>query len=330
MPITAPQRQPDSDYNDCVLLKKAAIGDLWGVRDILGLDPRNFNVDARRDVDDATALIIASIRGYIEMVRDLLHSGADVNATKRGGETALFCAVCNGEAEIVKLLVDAGAGVNTRYYYGDTALCMGAQVGNKLANANIVRQLLLFGADVEAKRESGHGPLFVAAYHGNDQVVEALLQAGADIEARDGMSGQTALQCAMERGRSKAVTALLQAGANFFDLLDRDKTIPDDVLDLSARVTEQCRQVEAGLKSLLGVFVQSLLERDPKDESCGLHSLPLDVLRSLVVDVHRERGQFLLQISHHVGLMRGQGCAPGLSFTAVRSRYVHVPELPVP
>lgn len=52
--------------------------------------------------------------------------------------------------------------------------------------------------------------LHVAAAGGQVDIVQHLLRLGADLEAREGLSGRTALHLALERGCRSVVTFLLQ------------------------------------------------------------------------------------------------------------------------
>ena len=54
----------------------------------------------------------AVIRGDVEMVRQLLRTGADVNARDRHGQTALMLAAHRGYREMVETLVEGGADLN--------------------------------------------------------------------------------------------------------------------------------------------------------------------------------------------------------------------------
>src|SRR5262249_9158916 len=75
-----------------------------------------------------------------------------------------------------------------------------------------VRSLLKRGADPNARNGLEMTPLFMAAAMGQTQVIEALLRAGAKLEA--GSPYGTALTFAAEAGSVPAVRFLLARGAN--------------------------------------------------------------------------------------------------------------------
>lgn len=72
------------------------------------------------------------------------------------------------------------------------------------------------GADVNARDRNGLTPLLTAAaYNTNPEVVVVLVEAGADTEARDSVHGSTALMWAARLNQNPdVITALLKAGAN--------------------------------------------------------------------------------------------------------------------
>ena len=78
----------------------------------------------------------------------------------------------------------------------------------------LVTTLLAQGADVNAKGGAdGITALFMASLEGHSEVVTALLAQGADVDARTA-GGGTALMEASGRGYSEVVTALLAQGAD--------------------------------------------------------------------------------------------------------------------
>ncbi|CAO2654101.1 Nn.00g108340.m01.CDS01 [Neocucurbitaria sp. VM-36] len=59
---------------------------------------------------DKTALMIAAMKGHVDIVRLLLHAGADVEMRDRRGKTALVLAQEGGHAEVVQLLGEGKEG----------------------------------------------------------------------------------------------------------------------------------------------------------------------------------------------------------------------------
>src|SRR5262249_18761577 len=62
--------------------------------------------------------------------------------------------------------------------------------------------------------EHGTTSLMMAAASGNPEAVATLIQAGADVNTREGVHGQTALMFAAALGRAAAVRVLAKNGAD--------------------------------------------------------------------------------------------------------------------
>lgn len=86
-----------------------------------------------------------------------------------------------------------------------------------------VRELLAEGQDVNAKHK-GYSALYLAAWQGHADVVEVLLDGGAEINDRT-PEGGTALQYAAESGHEDIVRLLLERGGNP-QLADRNGETP--------------------------------------------------------------------------------------------------------
>ena len=61
------------------------------------------------------------------------------------------------------------------------------------------------GADLELKSDHLGSPIYAAAYFGYDYTVKALIDAGANMNARDDMFGDTALIVAAQFGYRETV-----------------------------------------------------------------------------------------------------------------------------
>ena len=82
-----------------------------------------------------------------------------------------------------------------------------------LSNAEILQALLEAGADANARYENGPHALILAAGNDNPAAVELLVKHGADVNVRDDQ-GRTPLEIAAERGGKKSVELLLNAKAD--------------------------------------------------------------------------------------------------------------------
>lgn len=133
-------------------------------------------------VDGMTALI-QSVYGVMsgqvttEVCDMLLKKGEDINAQMTGqtapGYTALMFAVKKGKPELVRYLLLNGANVNIEAFNGRTALMFAAKEGNKA----IVEMLLANGADVTEMDKAGRTAKMLAKDKGHDEIVKMLEEA---------------------------------------------------------------------------------------------------------------------------------------------------------
>ena len=129
------------------------------------------------------------------IVQALISGGADIEATTSTywDQTPLFFAASNN-VSATKTLVDSGASINARDSSGETPLHSAA----RSADPRLINILVAAGADVEARTTRyGRTPLHVAAKESKDPtVIDALLDAGADPSAQTN-AGETALYLAL-------------------------------------------------------------------------------------------------------------------------------------
>lgn len=153
----------------------------------------------------------AAMKGDKEGVRELLKSGADVNAAQGDGMTALHWAALKGDAELAQMLVYAGANVKaTTRLGGYNPLILAAREGH----ADVIAVLLAAGADPNAATTSGTTPLMLAASSGNARAVTMLIENGADVNAKEKVMEQTPLMFAAAYNRTEAMQALIKGGAD--------------------------------------------------------------------------------------------------------------------
>jgi ankyrin repeat protein len=114
----------------------------------------------------------------------------------------------------VELLLHLGADANARDQWGHTPLYFVGNASHGANGADVVRVLAHSGANVNAQEKLKHcTALHMAARRGNVPVAEALLECGADAEARDKL-GDTPLHRAIKCGKTEMVAFLLSQGAD--------------------------------------------------------------------------------------------------------------------
>lgn len=105
------------------------------------------NVEIRTR-DDESPLMMAALKGHVDLARKLIERGADVNKT---GWTALHYAATGGHLAIIELLLEHHAYIDAESPNGTTPLMMAAQYGS----IDAVRLLLEAGADPGLKNQLG-------------------------------------------------------------------------------------------------------------------------------------------------------------------------------
>jgi hypothetical protein len=126
--------------------------------------------------------------------------------------TPLIGAAMRNDASEVRRLLAAGANPNEgRFIGGATPIFFGLMHNN----AEIVEAMIEKGADVKATDGSGSTTLMWAAYNerADTRLVEKLLKLGVDPNTKN-KKGETALEWAQKRGYTPVVELLKKAGAS--------------------------------------------------------------------------------------------------------------------
>lgn len=206
-----------------------------------------------------TPLLLASRRGYLEIIRCLLDRGADSNVVNFSGETPLVEAVIAGRMESVKLLLRCGANANFHVGHGGSPL--GYAVSRE--NLEMIEMLLIYGADPNRRCTNqlrpNISPLEIAASRGNLELVELLLCHGADLHARyrsNGLAVPTVLHQAISLGSLPVIQLLLDSGADATEALPYavrrgDLNLVQKLIDLGADIEAYSgRTHETGFRTM--------------------------------------------------------------------------------
>jgi len=124
-------------------------------------------------------------------------------------DARLFLAVLDGSADVIRNLISVGANVNRQNEDGLTPLFGTAMWGHPEA----ARTLLAAGANPIARAYDGVQPIHAAAAAGHAEMLKVLVEAGAPVDARTS-DGGTALALASAKGQLAAVRVLLELGAD--------------------------------------------------------------------------------------------------------------------
>jgi ankyrin repeat protein len=165
----------------------------------------------QRGVGGKTAIFYAALAGsgYQDCVETLITAGADLDLYNDRGHTVLTSVATAENYSMLNLLMQAGASTDglasiqliqaaaagnidrVRALLTTTVnldLDRGAAIGNAAAagHTQIVELLIQAGANVNLTDKLGFSPIASAAYSGYSEIVNLLIEAGADIQAPAG------------------------------------------------------------------------------------------------------------------------------------------------
>lgn len=227
------------------LLTAARSGDPRSVELLL---QHGAEVNATEDERGQTALMWAVAQQHADVVQVLIDRGADIQLRTEvwyqlentagntnpsgnfkmahGGSTALLFAARSGDIETASVLIKAGADVQDSAASGASALVIAAHSGHGPLAIFLLEQ----GADPNAA-EAGYTALHAAVLRGEVELVEALLDHGANLSAsvehgtagrrfsadfsiRAQLIGMNALWLAAKYGEVEILRSLIQRGAD--------------------------------------------------------------------------------------------------------------------
>lgn len=155
---------PDGQYALLLALRQNSLA----VAQVLISHPAT-QVEVRSSKDESP-LMLASIKGQLELCRQLIARDADVN---KPGWAPLHYAATNGQPQVVQLLLDHYAYVDAESPNGSTPLMMAAKYGT----SDAVKVLLDAGADPTLKNALGLSALDFADTAGHEAAVNLIAQA---------------------------------------------------------------------------------------------------------------------------------------------------------
>lgn len=209
---------------------------------------------------EPSPLVTAAGCDHGDVVKLLLEAGAEIDS-HGSTATALQQASAIRAYDTVSILISRGANVNaTPGNLGGVLHAAAAYLDPKTARPNdenghklklMFRQLLAAGADVNARGGEFETALAAASYYGDDDLVDILIGAGADLNV--GLSHDASpLFVAIARSHVETAKHLIEAGADF---MARD-SCQNSILHIGA---------QAGNEKLLDILEPLHLDPNTQD-----------------------------------------------------------------
>ena len=203
-------------YTDKEIISFIESGDFQTIKKLI--ESKSLDVNYNLDIDEyskSTPLIQAIKYKQTDIINYLLENNADVNLKEElTGFTPLMASL--HDITITELLIEKGADIEAKDDDGINALVYASTYNNE----EMVKFLLEKGADANTvcEIENEHTdiastPLMNAAYRGNTNIINMLLENGADINYTTDF-GMTALMMAASFNQFGAAKVLLENNAD--------------------------------------------------------------------------------------------------------------------
>jgi len=230
------------------LITAVRLGDIPEIQKLLQAQPNDVNM---QDQGGASLLLLATMKGYREVVGLLVSLGAKVDLqdsnggfplltaitlqrkdivdeimkahpnldlADKAGDTPLTQAFVKRQPDIVRVLIKAGAEINRKGRNGGTALHWAVPQSNIPEVADTLRLVLDAGGNLEAKEDHGLTPLMLSLDSRELLPTTALLiERGADVNTKDA-KGDSPLMIASLGGFLPQVQLLLKHGSHLDDV----------------------------------------------------------------------------------------------------------------
>lgn len=178
------------------------------------------NVNAKREIDGQTPLMMAVYGKNYGNAKILLDAGASINEQNDKGFSAIMYAVDVNDESILRLLVECGADLELKNNEGQTALFLASK---GLRNHACLSYLIKSGGDVNIADKFKMTPLSNAVHYGDAKKVEILLAANAHVDAVNNV-GETALMTVAYNDDLDKAKALIKSGADVNAKSERGET----------------------------------------------------------------------------------------------------------
>ncbi|XP_046548425.1 protein fem-1 homolog B-like [Haliotis rubra] len=169
-----------------------------------------------------TPVMVAAAEGHKDVVEFLVNHGADLSLVYSSGSSTLHIASLGGHLEVVKYSVSENkVDINSRGWRMKTPVMVAAEMGKK----DVVEFLVEHGADLSLVYDGGSSTLHLASAEGHLEVVKYVVSKyKLNINSR-GWKKKTPVMVAAEMGEKDVVEFLVEHGADLSLVYDGGSNI---------------------------------------------------------------------------------------------------------
>lgn len=192
------------------ICRAVANGNLRPLRTVLNNPQRKFNPNILDESNTMSLLMLACSQGDVELVKTLIAAGADVNYISANRRSVLHIAVDYNQPAVVTALLEAGA--NPMQQAANSAMPLHDAVWSN--RVECVKALLPAYRNINYSPDGAHNglPLNLAIDRGWTTIIQLFIDAGMDLNTCD--YGTPPLIHAAATGKVHIVQQLLRAGAD--------------------------------------------------------------------------------------------------------------------
>lgn len=192
-------------------------------------------------IDDYNTSVLHEVcrQGRYDLAAYLIEKGAmiDTISDDKPGfldKTPLQAALQLGDAKLFLLLLNKKADVNTKYKNGSSLLHLAIERLGKQESIDtfIVPLLNKEGIQINEKDRNGKTPLYSACKKGAFELIELLVEKGADVNPDGPSKASSPLNAAIYQGNIDSVRYLVLNGA----AINQEITSPDDEIPLATAI----------------------------------------------------------------------------------------------
>uniref|UniRef100_A0A8C0E5P0 Ankyrin repeat and death domain containing 1B n=1 Tax=Bubo bubo TaxID=30461 RepID=A0A8C0E5P0_BUBBB len=198
---------------------------------------------SERDKEGNTALHLAAKNGHSKVVEILLEQWKEINELNQNHSSALHIAVQNGHLSLVTFLIDKNIDLQK-----NSPLHL-AVINNHLP---VVKSLLDANHDINSLNHRQETPLHLAADLGNVELVEVLLKTGCNLKTVD-KHGKAALAVASRSNHALIVDMIIKA-ERYYAIKQEHLAHSDDGSDFDLSFKQdhstQTKQIRSSLWNL--------------------------------------------------------------------------------